>query len=129
MELSVQQTEAEELACMMLHATLHIAAGKTAQLHSSSGIFALPEAECFEHFAEGEYKGIFDIIPLQPQRYRENGKIISVSQAVVIDYHLKTPEAVKEPPGFFNRFLEGFVEGWNEPPPERRQRRQHRNHF
>ena len=118
-----------EQSAVMLHATLHIMTKMPAILCSNgSAVFVLPDAECFEHFAEGEYKGIFDIIPLQPQRYRENGKIISVSQAVVIDYHLETPEAVKESPGFFNRFLEGFVEGWNAPPPERRQRHNRKHH-
>ena len=115
--------KSEETTCVMLQATLHITTGKIAKLHSSGGIFALPDAECFEHLAEGEYQGIFELIFLQQSRYKENGKLVSLSQAVVIDYHLETAEVVKESPGFITRFLEGFVEGWNEPPPERRQRR------
>ena len=116
-----------EQSAVMLHATLHIMANMPAILCSEgSAVFILPDAECFEHFAEGKYQGVFELMLLQPCYYK--GK--PASQAVVIDYHLETPpEALKESPGFMTRFLEGFVEGWNEPPPERRQRRQHRNHF
>jgi hypothetical protein len=126
MELSVQRVEP---IYVILQATLHITFEKSAELHSSSGIFALPDAECFEHLAEGEYRGDFEIIPLQPQCYRENSEIMSISQAVVIDYRLETPETVKESPGFMTRFLEGFVEGWNASPPKRQQRRQNQKHL
>jgi hypothetical protein len=127
--MGLSERQAEDSASVMLQATLHIATGKKAKLQSSSGIFMLPDAECFEHLAEGKYRGIFELIFLQQSRYEENGKLVSLSQAVVIDYHLETPEVVKESPGFFDRFLEGFAEGWNAPPPERRQRRQNRKHL
>lgn len=118
-----------EQSAVMLHATLHIMTKMPAILCSNgSAVFVLPDAECFEHLAEGEYRGIFELIPLQPCQYKKGKDIMPASQAVVIDYHLETPETVKESPGFFNRFLEGFAEGWNAPPPERRQCR-NRNHF
>jgi hypothetical protein len=113
-----------EEPAIMLHATLHIMAKMPAILCcDGSAVFVLPDAECFEHLAEGEYQGIFELVPLQPCQYKKGKEIMPASQAVVIDYHLETPEAVKESPGFMTRFLEGFVEGWNAPPPEQRQRR------
>lgn len=116
--------EQTEEPAIILYATLHIMAKMPAILCSEgSAAFILPDAECFAHFAVGEYRGIFELIILLPCRYKENGQLVSTSQAVVIDYHQETPEAVKESPGFMTRFLEGFVEGWNEPPPEQRQRR------
>ena len=112
--------EQTEEPAIMLHATLHILAKMPATLCSEgSAVFILPDAECFEHFAEGKYQGVFELMLLQPCYYK--GK--PASQAVVIDYHLETPEADKESPGFMTRFWEGFAEGWNAPPPEWQQRR------
>jgi len=121
----MEQFESQPV-CINLQATLRIAIGKTATLRSCSGIFTLPSAECFDHLAEGEYKGIFDIIPLEPPHYRENDEITPISQAVVIDYHLETPEAARESPGFIVCFLEGFLENWNAPLPKQQKKRQDR---
>ena len=53
-------------------------------------------------------------------------EIISMGKAVVIDYHLETPEAARESPGFIVCFLEGFLENWNAPLPKQQKKRQDR---